>query len=151
MLKSRLFYQNLIQASSLKCLPSRGIVESTPKGPLEYDLKFFKWKRANWKEKMAMLKQDYVNYFSLLKDEFKAKKETDTVLMEDGDSFKIFNFDNRESLKYWILSKDSDWNEGFSTAHLEYNDKGYATFHGYLESEKLPENGAIQRVGKSNL
>ena len=59
----------------------------------------------------------------------------------------IWKFDNEDSISQWIVSKDSDWGEGFSTATFERSPAGHGIFHGFLDTKTFPKDRTITRVG----
>ncbi|XP_078034342.1 complex I intermediate-associated protein 30 [Augochlora pura] len=63
----------------------------------------------------------------------------------------IWKFDGTlDSRKQWVLTCDSDYNEGFSTAKLDFTRTGTGLFHGYL-SPRVPKDGSIGRAGYCNI
>lgn len=66
---------------------------------------------------------------------------------EDNEDNIIWKFDQQETLDKWIVSKDSDWGEGYSTANWERSPAGHALYHGFLDTKTFPKDRTITRVG----
>ncbi|XP_076657200.1 complex I intermediate-associated protein 30 [Halictus rubicundus] len=63
----------------------------------------------------------------------------------------LWKFDGTEDCRNkWILSCDSDYNQGFSTAKLDFTLTGTGLFHGEL-NPRLPKDGTIGRAGYCNI
>ncbi|XP_033334060.2 complex I intermediate-associated protein 30 [Megalopta genalis] len=63
----------------------------------------------------------------------------------------IWKFDGtKECRNQWVLSCDSDYNEGYSTAKLEFTNSGTGLFHGHI-STRIPKDGKIGRAGYCNI
>ena len=51
-------------------------------------------------------------------------------------------------LDQWIVTRDSDWGEGYSSAELTHNSAGTAAiFHGEL-STRVPADGRTEEAGR---
>lgn len=64
---------------------------------------------------------------------------------------KLWEFKKPGVLESWVVSCDSDWDEGFSSASLTRSPGGYGLFSGYLDSHTLPKDRTIGRVGWVNI
>lgn len=63
----------------------------------------------------------------------------------------LWKFDGTEDCRNkWIVTCDSDYNEGFSTAKLDFTVSGTGLFHGEL-SPRLPKDGKLGRAGYCNI
>ena len=64
----------------------------------------------------------------------------------------VFDFDTPQKINDWIVTCDSTWGEGYSTATLTESPlaKGKAMFSGVLDT-KPPNDGRIQRAGYANM
>lgn len=68
----------------------------------------------------------------------------------EGDRRREWGFDSEDDLHQWILTKDSDWGEGYSAANLEFSHLGHAAVRGEL-STRVPADGRTQNAGYVNL
>ena len=92
----------------------------------------------------------------ILWDEFKhwirswvAIFQHDRPVYEVNEDVPIWKFDNQETLDQWIVSKDADWGEGYSSAVLERSPAGHALFHGFLDVKNLPRDRTVARFARS--
>lgn len=69
---------------------------------------------------------------------------------QDGVTDKYFSFNGPESLNDWIVSADSDFEEGYSTANLSITPTGTGLFSGNL-CLRLPKTGNQSLAGYTNL
>jgi len=67
-----------------------------------------------------------------------------------GGRRKVWGFQTDEELDQWILTKDSDWGEGYSAAELELSPLGHAMLRGDLSS-RVPADGRTQNAGYVNI
>ena len=67
-----------------------------------------------------------------------------------GDYEIFWKFDGAESLKNWVVTADSDHNEGYSKASLDITPNNKAVFHGYLDPT-VPKDGVIKKTGFVNV
>lgn len=58
--------------------------------------------------------------------------------------------DNDVDITKFIVTSDSDWNEGKSRCTFEKSPAGYAVFSGNLDST-VPDVGTIKRAGYCNI
>jgi len=77
-------------------------------------------------------------------------KNTIDKFPRQGDRRTEWEFKKEEDLSQWVLTVDSDWGEGYSTADLEYNPAGHAVFRGHL-STRVPADGRTQAAGYANI
>jgi len=85
------------------------------------------------------------------KEEVVTKLRCDNLTtLLNGDHEIVWKFDNHEVVNTWIVTADSDHNEGQSKGAflLGANQKG--VFRGYLNAEK-PKNGIIKNSGYCNI
>ncbi|XP_018327242.1 complex I intermediate-associated protein 30, mitochondrial [Agrilus planipennis] len=88
---------------------------------------------------------------ALWTSEVKERLEIDPVLeFRPGETDVAWRFKDEESLKNWIITSDSDNNEGFSNSSLTINKYGKGVFSGEL-STRVPKDGKIKRAGYCNM
>lgn len=103
-------------------------------------------------------KQHILNGLRQLKSEIKLWQEEvkehllmDPVLIYRPDEVDIaFRFNTPDLLNNWVVSSDSDHNQGFSTAVLEPSQAGFGLFHGNVRSD-VPKDGRVKRAGYCNM
>lgn len=96
---------------------------------------------------LKMLKPE----FKLLMQEWKIKLENDAIMdSEHLDHTYLSHFSNQAEIDKWVVTCDSDHNEGSSKALFELNKNGNGLFHGHL-STKLPKDGIVKDAGYVNL
>ncbi|KAI1292891.1 Complex I intermediate-associated protein 30, mitochondrial [Halotydeus destructor] len=83
----------------------------------------------------------------LLKEEWVYKTRMDPKHLEPGDVDMLYKFDNAKTISEWKTACDSDWNEGFSTCDFRLSKNGHGLFTGYLDAERMPKDGRVNRVG----
>lgn len=87
----------------------------------------------------------------LWKDEVKEKIESDPILVfRPGETDVVWNFKTENDVDQWVITADSDHNEGQSTANLEVSSSGNGLFHGYVDTV-VPKDGKIKRAGYCNI
>lgn len=87
----------------------------------------------------------------LWKDEWKEKLANDQILVFRPDETDVlWTFGNEEDRKKFIVTSDSDHNEGFSKCALTESPAGYGLFSGTLDS-KVPKIGKIEKAGYCNI
>jgi len=67
-----------------------------------------------------------------------------------GGRRKVWGFETEEDLDQWILTKDSDWGEGYSAGELESSPLGHGVLRGDL-STRVPADGRTQNAGYVNI
>jgi len=67
-----------------------------------------------------------------------------------GGRRKEWGFASEEEMNQWILTKDSDWGEGYSAAEFELSPLGHAVLRGDL-STRVPADGRTQNAGYVNI
>lgn len=88
---------------------------------------------------------------SLWKEEMKEKLESDPLLVfRPGETDVVFKFQNEQDLDKWVVTTDSDHNEGKSSAKLEISDASAGLFHGYVNADVV-KDGKIKRTGYANV
>lgn len=94
----------------------------------------------------------------LLKDEIKLWREEMTeklkmdpiLITRPGEVDIAFKFTEDKDFNRWVISADSDHNEGFSSAKLEKSNAGYGLFNGFVTST-VPKDGRVKRAGYCNM
>lgn len=103
------------------------------------------------KERMRVGLQELKKEIALWSKEVKERFEFDPVLIfRPGEVDVILRFEQDESLKKWIVTSDSDNNEGFSKGNLTLTNQGTGLFHGEL-SLRIPKDGRVKRAGYCNI
>lgn len=90
--------------------------------------------------------------FGIWLEEMKEQFRMDPTLMYRTNEVDVvwrFNRDPK-SLDQWVITCDSDYEEGFSTAKLELSPNGTGIFSGTL-STRLPKDGRIKNAGFCNI
>ena len=102
-------------------------------------------------------KQQVQAGFEVLKDEIEIwKGEWKERMMGDVKVFKtkeeniLYKFDSQEIIDEWRTACDGDWKEGYSTCEFKLSKTGHGLFTGYLDSERMPKDGRINRTGWAN-
>jgi len=72
------------------------------------------------------------------------------ALPPPGGRRKEWGFQTEEELSQWILTKDSDWGEGYSAAEIELSPLGHGVLRGDL-STRVPADGRTQNAGYVNI
>jgi len=67
-----------------------------------------------------------------------------------GGRRKEWGFQTQEEVDEWILTKDSDWGEGYSSAEFSLSPLGHAVWRGDL-STRVPADGRTQAAGYINI
>ncbi|XP_020296479.1 complex I intermediate-associated protein 30, mitochondrial [Pseudomyrmex gracilis] len=107
-------------------------------------LSVFGQMREGWRK----LKEE----FGLWIEEMKENYQTDpSLIYRRGEVDVVWRFkDDPKSLDQWIVTCDSDYNEGYSTAKLEMSSIGTGVFSGVL-SNRLPKDGRLAYAGYCNI
>lgn len=96
---------------------------------------------------MKELKQE----IAMWTEEVKVAFESDPFyIYRAGETDVIWKFGNTEALSNWVVTSDSDHNEGYSTCSLTLNKQGKGMFSGNL-STRVPKDGRIKRAGYCNI
>lgn len=128
--------------------------------PVQY-LFYEKSKKGNYDKHTAdkiPKKQLVLDGLKLLKEEIKLWKEEaveklkmDPIMIyRPGEIDAAFKFTSQQELDKWVVSADSDHNEGFSTAKFEMSQCGYGLFSGNVQS-LVPKDGRVFRAGYCNI
>lgn len=84
-------------------------------------------------------------------NEVKERILMDPVLLyRPGEVDVAFQFRKNTDFEKWVVTADSDNNEGFSTASLEKSPAGYGLFQGSVNAE-IPKDGKVKRAGYCNI
>ncbi|XP_037946804.1 complex I intermediate-associated protein 30, mitochondrial [Teleopsis dalmanni] len=95
--------------------------------------------------------QELKKEIKLWSEEVKERFESDPILaFRPGETDVVFNFKNPESLDKWVVTTDSDHNEGKSNATLKISPAGAGLFEGNVCSEHT-KDGIIKRTGYANI
>lgn len=109
-------------------------------------------------QKEVSTKQHIIDGLKLLKHEIKLwKEEVKELLTGDpllvcrpGETDVLWTFGKDEDLSQFIVTSDSDFNEGQSNCSLKKSPAGYGLFSGKLDST-IPLRGTIKRTGYCNI
>ncbi|RZC42020.1 complex I intermediate-associated protein 30, mitochondrial [Asbolus verrucosus] len=103
------------------------------------------------KERMRLGLQELKKEIELWKKEIKEDFESDPVLaFRPGETDIMWKFGTEESLQQWVVTSDSDHNEGYSKGSLTLTNTGKGLFSGEL-STKVPKDGRTKRAGYCNI
>lgn len=105
----------------------------------------------SFKETMRTGLQELKKEIALWSHEVKERFESDPILIfRPGEVDVLWQFEQDESLTKWLVTSDSDNNEGFSKASLTRTHHGKGLFHGEL-SMRVPKDGRVKRSGYCNM
>lgn len=103
------------------------------------------------KERMRVGLKELKKEIALWSEEVKEKLEFDPILIYRPDEVDVeWRFEQDNSLNKWLVTSDSDNNEGFSKANLELSSQRTGLFHGEL-SMRMPKDGRVKRSGYCNM
>ncbi|RWS04674.1 complex I intermediate-associated protein 30-like protein [Dinothrombium tinctorium] len=128
----------------------RPFFEPYRKGDEKYEIYDNEWDKLSFREKLHANVSYLKEQFALWKEEVKEHSQVDPKIYAAGDVEVIWKFDCEDTLKKFVISCDSDWNEGDSSASLELSKQRNAVFHGILDTS-LPKDGSTQRAGWVNI
>lgn len=87
----------------------------------------------------------------LWKDEMKEQLSNDPILIvPPGEVDTVFEFGKQDDIDKFIVTADSDHNEGFSHCSLKLSPAGYGLFSGVLDST-VPKHGKLSKAGYCNI
>lgn len=87
----------------------------------------------------------------LWSEELKERFENDPILTyRPGEVDVQWQFGTEDSLKKWLVTSDSDNNEGFSKSSLTLTKEGKGLFSGNLDM-RIPKDGRVKRAGYCNM
>lgn len=126
-----------------------------------HNLFYEKSKKGNYEKNTAekvSKKQLILDGLKLLKQEIQMWKEETieklkmdpVVIYRPGEIDVAFKFHSESDLKNWVVSADSDHNEGSSKAAFDISSAGYGLFHGNVQSI-VPKDGRVFRSGYCNI
>nr|XP_022920094.1 complex I intermediate-associated protein 30, mitochondrial [Onthophagus taurus] len=72
------------------------------------------------------------------------------IVFRSGETDVVWDFPDEESLKQWVVTSDSDNNEGYSKCSLTLDQNKNALFSGVLDT-RVPKDGRIKRAGYCNI
>jgi NADH dehydrogenase [ubiquinone] 1 alpha subcomplex assembly factor 1 len=91
------------------------------------------------------------NEIALWKEEIKDKFESDPLLVfRPGEIDVAWKFKEQVDMDKWVVTADSDHNEGYSKANFEISPAGHGLFYGNLQSA-APKDGRIKKAGYCNI
>lgn len=121
--------------------------ESTRKGEYEKDTINKIPKKKLILDGLKMLKDE----IKLWNEEVKEKLRMDPIMVyRPGEVDIAFKFNEENDLDKWVVTSDSDHNQGYSTATLDKSSAGYGYFNGYVQSI-VPKDGRVKRAGYCNM
>ncbi|CAN7937227.1 unnamed protein product [Ixodes hexagonus] len=94
--------------------------------------------------------RDLKTEFGLLKDEWVEKLRCDPKYYYHGDNQVLWKFDSAKTVADWLVTADSDNNEGYSTARFSLGPGGTGVFEGHLDTRK-PKDGRVLHAGYCNI
>ena len=102
-------------------------------------------------EKLKLGYHEFKKECKLFGKEVRDKLHLHPTLVIPNEEEIVLKFDGTvESLKKWVVTCDSDYKEGFSTAKLELSPFGTGVFHGTLNTT-VPKDGKTKRAGFCNI
>ncbi|XP_043255662.1 complex I intermediate-associated protein 30, mitochondrial isoform X2 [Colletes gigas] len=88
---------------------------------------------------------------SLFRKEIRDKYRMRSIIISPSAENIVWKFDGTlKSRNEWVLTCDSDYDNGYSTAKLELSSRGTGIFHGVLSTE-LPKDGRTMIAGFCNV
>lgn len=103
------------------------------------------------KQSFQLLGQEVVKWGEEVKDGFRVQKNLTECWVQPGDVRKEWGFQSELDMFQWVLTKDSDWGEGYSSAEFNLNSQGTAgVLRGEL-STRVPADGRTQYAGYVNI
>jgi NADH dehydrogenase [ubiquinone] 1 alpha subcomplex assembly factor 1 len=88
---------------------------------------------------------------NLWRQEVEESIKNDPILIwRPGETDVVFPFATQEDIDKFVVTADSDHNEGFSKATFEVSSAGHGLFHGQLDA-KLAKDGKIKKTGYANI
>lgn len=70
--------------------------------------------------------------------------------LRSGETDPVFEFGKQQDIDKFVVTSDSDNNEGFSHCSLKKSEAGYGLFSGVLDST-VPKHGNLSRAGYCNI
>jgi hypothetical protein len=116
---------------------------------VKHDLKTRPWQ--SFKENFKIVREEIKKFDGEVREGLRAPHANiaDWYPMP-GERTKEWGFQAEEELDQWVLTKDSDWGEGYSAAELELHPLGHAVLAGEL-STRVPADGRTQAAGYVNI
>ena len=143
-------------AKSTVCSPSTGATlvpnrcafyEASRRGDLKYDIARRQMNEITLAEAVYWGSKVFVQESIRWLEEWRETIRGDRPVYMDREENVMWKFDSQETIDQWIVSKDRDWGEGFSTATFERSPAGHGLFHGFLDTKTFPRDPTITRVG----
>jgi len=98
------------------------------------------------------LKKEVSKFSDEVKEgEYSIKKQVQDAIVLDGYTRKEWGFQSEVEMDEWILTKDSDWGEGYSSAEFKLNDAGTAGLLTGELSTRVPNDGRTDNAGYVNI
>lgn len=108
-------------------------------------------KFPNKKELIVEGFKELKSEIALWKEEVSEKLRMDPIVVyRPGEVDIVYDFQENKDIEKWVISADSDHNEGKSKANLQLTNAESALFHGFVDSEFL-KDGKIKRTGYANM
>jgi hypothetical protein len=104
-------------------------------------------KKEHYKETMRIMKEEFAKF----KDEMRYKFSFDYFYpVRHGDYEVLHKFNKQSEVDKFVVSCDSNHNEGKSQAEFFLNAQEKATFRGFINTD-VPKDGVIKRSGFANI
>lgn len=139
-------FRGLVRPNSVTRVPSRSCF-------FEWDRKGGDYARPDPRSRITILRDGFKELGSevrLFKDELVDQLTCDPKLYYDGDTEVFWKFDTEASVNDWVVTSDSDNNEGFSSAQFFLGSGNTGVFTGYLDN-RTPKDGKVLHTGYCNI
>lgn len=154
-LKTSLLRRSLLTTGCCGCWmkqPKRGMFwEQTRRGHLKYTKLDKEIENVDFDVKVKYGAIVFWEELKLLMKEFREFLKGNSAWLDDGDVNTVWKFDSDSAIKEWRIVCDQDWDEGFSNCSFTRSPAGYGLFSGYTDSETLPKDRTVSRVGWCNI
>jgi NADH dehydrogenase [ubiquinone] 1 alpha subcomplex assembly factor 1 len=99
-----------------------------------------------------VIKGEVAKFSEEVKDgEYNVQKTIREGFVVDGQRRKEWGFQSEVEMDQWILTKDADWGEGYSSADFKLNDAGSAGILSGNLSTRVPNDGRTDNAGYVNI
>eukprot|EP00088_Acartia_fossae_P023675 TRINITY_DN2469_c0_g1_i1.p1 TRINITY_DN2469_c0_g1~~TRINITY_DN2469_c0_g1_i1.p1 ORF type:complete len:388 (-),score=74.90 TRINITY_DN2469_c0_g1_i1:186-1349(-) len=103
-------------------------------------------------ESFKVVKSEVAKFNQERKDgDYSIRKGSERALFREGDRKKEWGFQSELEMDEWILTMDSDWGEGYSSAEFKLNDAGTAGVLSGDLSTRVPMDGRTGQAGYVNI